>query len=266
MKTIKVTPKEKQVLESLAKNMYAELGFSDVGFPELRKDTGLTNKVLRGVVSSLIKKDFIDIDDRRDEMDVDHRNVDMHIIYLTSKTRGLVPHWAEEEGIEPLTAQQLSDATYFKLVSLNYARKANYFTEANPTMFSDLNDDLKDAILSFPKIYIDPREDLMGVDSLDGNQQFYLIENENGFYLVDTQGYNYPRYITRLTEFEYSSEMDAFDYMDGMIKIANDQIFNSVIRNLVGDLMEEGEFHKSDILNFLQWKLDMAFEAATKKQ
>jgi hypothetical protein len=35
---------------------------------------------------------------------------------------------------------------------------------------------------------------------------------------------------------------------------------------LVGDLNEEGEFHKSDILSFLQWKLDMAFEAATKKQ
>ena len=165
-----------------------------------------------------------------------------------------------------MTAQQLNPEIYNKLCSLNYARKANCFTEATPTMFSDLNEDLKDAILSFPKIYIDPREDLMGVDTLDGNQQFYLIENEDGIFLVDTQGHNYPRYITRLTEFESSSEMDAFDFMDGMIKIANDQIFNSVVRNLVGDLNEEGEFHKSDILSFLQFKLDMAFEAATKKQ
>jgi hypothetical protein len=164
-----------------------------------------------------------------------------------------------------MTAQQLNPEIYNKLCSLNYARKANCFTEAAPTMFSDLNEDLKDAILSFPKIYLDPREDLMSVDSLDGNQQFYLIENEFGAYLVDTQGYNYPRYITQLVEFD-SSSIDALDYMDGMIKIANDQIFNSVVRNLVGDLLEEGEFHKSDILNFLQWKLDMAFEAATKKQ
>ena len=102
MKTIKVTPKEKQVLESLAQNMYAELGFSDVGFPELRKDTGLTNNILRGVVSSLIKKNLIDIDDRRDEIDINHRDVDNHIIYLTEKTQGLVPHWIEEGDLEPL--------------------------------------------------------------------------------------------------------------------------------------------------------------------
>jgi len=165
-----------------------------------------------------------------------------------------------------MTAQQLSEGTYRKLCSLNYARKANSFSEARSTSFEDLNEDLKDAILSFPKIYIDPREDLMGVDTLDGNQQFYLIENEDGNFLVDTQGYNYPRYITRLTEFESSSEMDAFDYMDGSIRIANDQIFTSVVRNLVSDLSEEGLFHRSDILSFLQFKLDMAFEAATKKQ
>ena len=163
-----------------------------------------------------------------------------------------------------MTAEQLSLETYGKLCSLGYTRKANSFSEARSTSFEDLNEDLKDAILSFPKIYLDPREDLMSVDSLDGNQQFYLIENEFGAYLVDTQGYNYPRYITQLVEFD-SSSIDALDYMDGMIKIANDQIFNSVVRNLVGDLLEEGEFHKSDILNFLQWKLDMAFEAATKK-
>jgi len=164
-----------------------------------------------------------------------------------------------------MTAEQLSFQTYRKLCSLNYARKANSFSEARSTSFEDLNEDLKDAILSFPKIYIDPREDLMGVDTLDGNQQFYLIENENGTFLADTQGFDYPRYITELTEFESNSEMDAFDYMEGAIKIANDQIFNSVVRNLVGDLLEEGEFHKSDILSFLQFKLDMAFEAATKK-
>ena len=164
-----------------------------------------------------------------------------------------------------MTAEQLSLETYGKLCSLGYTRKANSFSEARSTSFPELADELKDAILSFPKIYIDPREDLMGVDTLDGNQQFYLIENEDGIYLVDTQGYTYPRYITRLTEFESSSEMDVFDYMDGSIRIANDQIFTSVVRNLVTDLSEEGLFHKSDILSFLQFKLDMAFEAAIKK-
>jgi hypothetical protein len=100
MKTIKVTKLEKQVLESLANNMYAELGFSDAGYPELREDTGLTNKILRGVTSSLVQKGLIDIWDREGE-DC-HKNVDMHIIYLTEETQGLVYHWVQEEDIEPL--------------------------------------------------------------------------------------------------------------------------------------------------------------------
>ena len=163
-----------------------------------------------------------------------------------------------------MTAQQLSETTYEKLIRLNYARKANYFSEANNTWFNELDQDVKDAIRTFPVLYVDGRNDLMEIDNLDGHQQFFIFKNDDGFFLVDTQGYNYPRYITELISFD-PEESDAFDYMDGMIKIANDQIFNSVVRNLVGDLMEEGEFHKSDILSFLQFKLDMAFEAATKK-
>ena len=165
-----------------------------------------------------------------------------------------------------MTAQQLSPETYNKLVSLNYARKANSFSEAPNISFPEMNEDLKDAIRTFPIIYIDPREDLMGVDTLDGNQQFYVIQNEDGSYLVDTQGYTYPRYIAELDNFDSDPDMDLFDYMDGSIRIANDQIFTSVVRNLVSDLNEEGLFHKTDILLYLQSKLDMAFEAATKKQ
>jgi hypothetical protein len=68
----------------------------------------------------------------------------------------------------------------------------------------------------------------------------------------------------QLSEKTYSkAEMEAFGYMEGAIRIANDQIFTSVVRNLVSDLNEEGMFDKSDILSFLQFKLDTAFEAAT---
>ena len=108
----------------------------------------------------------------------------------------------------------------------------------------------------------------MDIDDLDGNQQFFIFKNDDAFFLVDTQGYNYPRYITELISFDPeddNAESQAFDYMDGMIRIANDQIFTAVVRNLVSDLNEEGLFDKSDILSFLQFKLDMAFEAATKK-
>ena len=100
MKTIAVTKLEKLVLEALAKGMYAELGFSDVGLPELREDTGLTNKVLRGVGSSLVKKGLVSIWDREGDWGVNHSDADMHIWYLTPDTQGLVDHWVEEGGLE----------------------------------------------------------------------------------------------------------------------------------------------------------------------
>ena len=94
MKTIKVTSLEKQVLESLAQGMYAELGYSDMGIEEIVQDTGLSPKVIRGVGSSLVKKQLIYIDDRDGEYKNDPT---MHIWYLTSETQGLVENWVGDE-------------------------------------------------------------------------------------------------------------------------------------------------------------------------
>jgi DNA-binding IclR family transcriptional regulator len=102
MIAIKVTQLEKKVLEALARGMYAELGFSDMGYEELRENTGLTNNTLRGVVGSLVKKRMVVVDDRDGNWGIDSRDVDMHIIYLTEMTQGLVEHWVEEEGLTPV--------------------------------------------------------------------------------------------------------------------------------------------------------------------
>lgn len=92
---LEVTKMEKQILESLAQGMYAELGYSDMGIDDIAKDTGLDRKVIRGVAGSLIKKDLISIDDREGE---GYKNqMDMHIWYLTYQTQGLVEHWVGEE-------------------------------------------------------------------------------------------------------------------------------------------------------------------------
>jgi hypothetical protein len=156
-----------------------------------------------------------------------------------------------------MNAEQLSTQVYEKLVSLDYARKPNDFIEATQTNFESLPDEVKEAINSFPQSYVDPREDLMDIDSLDGKQQFYLFTNEDGFYLVDTQGYNYPRYITELVAFDQEEEDDTFERMEGLIRIADSQIFDSVVKSLVLELKQE-DFHQSDILNFLQAKLSKA--------
>ncbi len=94
MKIIKVTQLEKQVLEAMAKGMFAEFGFSDYGLPDLINDTGLSAKVLRGVGASLVKKGFIDIDNREDEGY--KNNTSMHIWYLSGGMETLVPHWVDE--------------------------------------------------------------------------------------------------------------------------------------------------------------------------
>lgn len=95
MKKLIVTQLEKQVLQSMAQQMYAELGFSDVGIEEIMEDTGLSAKTLRGVASSLIKKGLIDIDDRQGTEF--YRDPTMHIWYLRERVFGLVPHWVGQE-------------------------------------------------------------------------------------------------------------------------------------------------------------------------
>ena len=154
-----------------------------------------------------------------------------------------------------MNAEQLSKVVYSKLVNLEYTRKPNSFEEATQTNFESLPAEIKEAINSFPQSYVDLREDLMDIDTLEGDQQFYLFTNENGFYLVDTQGYNYPRYITQLVNFE--EQDDTFERMEGLIRIADSQIFDSVVKSLVLELKQE-DFDQSDILNFLQAKLSKA--------
>ena len=91
MKTLNVTKLEAQVLQEIANGMYAEPGFSDFGPSDI---TGIEMRILRGVLGSLEKKGFIDIDHRETE---GYKNQpDMHIIYLTGGAEGLVEHWVGE--------------------------------------------------------------------------------------------------------------------------------------------------------------------------
>jgi hypothetical protein len=104
MEIIKVTKLEKQVLESLAHGMYAELGYSDMGIDEVAEDTGLDKKIIRGVAGSLEKKNLISIDDRAGEGY--KNNTSMHIWYLTERTQGLVSNWVKENNITSVILEE----------------------------------------------------------------------------------------------------------------------------------------------------------------
>ena len=155
-----------------------------------------------------------------------------------------------------MKASELNEGVYEMLTGITYARKANEFSESTATMFIHLADETKAAIKSFPVLHFDDGIDLMAIDTLDGDQQFYVFHNTtiDGYFLVDTQGYNYPRYITRLWGFmneDINDQIDdTFQRMDGSIRVADEHIFNSVVKNLVYNLREEG-FDKEDIATFL---------------
>ena len=155
-----------------------------------------------------------------------------------------------------MKASELNEGVYEMLTSIGYARKVNNFDESTVTQFGGLTDEVKAAIKTFPVLDFDYSVDLMAIDTLDGDQQFYIFHNTalDGYFLVDTQGYNYPRYITRLWGFmneDINDQIDdTFQRMDGLVRIADVAILRSVVTSLAFDLQEEG-FHKADIINFI---------------
>jgi len=155
-----------------------------------------------------------------------------------------------------MKANELNEGVYEVLTRITYARKVNSFSEATASMFIHLADETKAAIKSFPVLDFDDDVDLMDIFTLDGDQQFYVFHNTttDGYFLVDTQGYNYPRYITRLWGFMNEETDDQIDdtflRMDGLVRIADVAILRSVVKSLAFDLQEEG-FDRADIINFI---------------
>jgi hypothetical protein len=155
-----------------------------------------------------------------------------------------------------MKANELNEGVYEVLTRITYARKVNSFSESTASMFIHLSDETKAAIKSFPVLDFDDDVDLMDIFTLDGDQQFYVFHNTttDGYFLVDTQGYNYPRYITRLWGFmnEQTDDQidDTFLRMDGLVRIADVAILRSVVKSLAFDLQEEG-FDRADIINFI---------------
>ena len=147
-----------------------------------------------------------------------------------------------------MKANELNEGIYKKLVSLDYSRKENYLYKTNETEWCELDGEIKDTILSFPILQIDWYADLMDIEVLDGDQQFYLFKSEGRTFLVDTQGYNYPRYIIELKGF--NGVDDTYERMDGLVRIADVAILKSVVKSLAFDLQEEG-FDRANIINFI---------------
>ena len=151
-----------------------------------------------------------------------------------------------------MRGRDLKSNVYAKLVSLNYSRKENYLYDANEIEWNELNGEIKNTILSFPERQIDWFVNLMDIEDLDGDQQFYLFHSSGKTFLVDTQGYNYPRYIIQLVDFEI--EFGSEERMDGLVRISDIKIFEAVVKSLALEFKQEG-FDKEDVVMYLQSKV-----------
>jgi hypothetical protein len=155
-----------------------------------------------------------------------------------------------------MKASELKGDIYNKLVSLNYSRKENYLSEVNSINWFDLEFELREVMESFPARYIDFNIDLMDIEDLDREQQFYVFRSDGNSYLVDTQGYTYPRYIVELEGFgETNDQIDnKFELMDGLARIADVTILEAVVKSLALEFKKEG-FEEIDIINFIDAKI-----------
>jgi hypothetical protein len=152
-----------------------------------------------------------------------------------------------------MKAKELTVNVYNKLVNLDYSRKENDLISVNSINWFDIDFELKDVIMSFPTRVVKFDSDLMDIEDLDREQQFYLFYSNGNTYLVDTQGYNYPRYIVMLEGF--NDEDDKYERMEGLLRISDDMIIEQAIKSIVLDLCSEG-FDKDDIETFLQMRIE----------
>jgi hypothetical protein len=155
-----------------------------------------------------------------------------------------------------MKAKEIKENIYEKLVSLNYSRKENDLASVNSINWFDLEFELREVMESFPARYIDFNIDLMDIEDLDREQQFYVFRSDGNSYLVDTQGYTYPRYIVELEGFgETNDQIDnKFELMDGLARIADVTILEAVVKSLALEFKKEG-FEEIDIINFIDAKI-----------
>ncbi len=152
-----------------------------------------------------------------------------------------------------MKGSEVKQMVYNKLVNLNFSRKENYLNEVNSINWFDLEGELKEVILTFPTRIVQFDIDLMDIEDLSGEQQFYLFLSQEKAFLVDTQGYNYPRYIVELEGF--NDEDDKYERMEGLLRISDDMIIEQAIKSIVLDFGKEG-FDSDDVETFLQMRIE----------
>ena len=92
----------------------------------------------------------------------------------------------------------LTDEQYNKLTRLDYDRKPAYPEEISSSInFNELHESIRGIVASLPIVEVPGS---FFDYFLDGDQQFYLVIDKEKVFLVDTQGYDYARYVIQLKD------------------------------------------------------------------
>ena len=159
-----------------------------------------------------------------------------------------------------MTGKEIKESIYEELVRLDYSRKENDLISVNSVNWFELEDELVSVILSFPSRHVKFDVDLMDIEDLSGEQQFYLFHSNGNTYLVDTQGYTYPRYVIELNGFTEEVESE-YERIEGLTRISDVIIIEQALKSIVIDLAEE-MFDQEQVQAYLDVKLEYMIKEA----
>ena len=94
----------------------------------------------------------------------------------------------------------ITEEQYHKLTgwTINYERKPDHPDEIRSSMnFNEIHESVREIVAKLPIVEF---KDSFFDGILDGDQQFYLMTYKEKVFLVDTQGYNYARYVIQLKD------------------------------------------------------------------
>ena len=103
-------------------------------------------------------------------------------------------------------SETITEEQYYKLTRLDYERKPAYPEDIRSAIdFNELHESVREIVTNLPVVEF-KGSFYNGI--LDGDQQFYLMTCDGQIYLVDTQGYDYARYVIRLKDFVILEKAD----------------------------------------------------------
>ena len=159
-----------------------------------------------------------------------------------------------------MKGNEIKESIYEELVRLDYSRKENDLISVNSVNWFELEDELVSVILTFPSRHVKFDVDLMDIEDLSGEQQFYLFHSNGNTYLVDTQGYTYPRYVVELNGFTEEVESE-YERIEGLTRISDVIIIEQALKSIVIDLAEE-MFDQEQVQAYLEIKLEYMIKEA----